>query len=412
VIDDRTAPPSAAELGLMQGTPPPADRLVTLDNWMLAPFNRWGLQHLDELVPTSMVRRGPRVWELPEGDGAALDGLTFDVDGEPWTLEEWLVSSATDGLVVLHRGAVIWERYLNGLEADTLHLSFSVTKSVVATIAGVLVARGLLDPEGLVTDVLPELAGTSWDGATVRQVLDMRTGTRFAEIYGDDEGDTGMFAQAIGWNRPVTPGVPADTYAFLAAMQADRPHGGAFDYRSPLSSMLGWLCERATGARLPDLLSRELWAPMGAQHDARIAVDAAGTAFAGGGFCAALRDLARLGELWRRHGEGPDGSLVPEAWVADTWAGGPDSREAYAASDDEPDPDHPEAFYRNQWWVLDPPGRMMTAIGIHGQWVTIVEPAELVVARVSSQALADHAEEDRRYLAAVDAIARALTAGE
>ncbi len=406
----RGAPPSAADLGLMQGTPPAPERLVTLDNWMLAPFNRWSLQHLDELVPTARVHRGAHVWELPEGDGSALDGLAFAVDGERLTLEEWLVSSFTDGLVVLHRGAVVWERYLNGLEADTTHLVFSVTKSVVATLAGVLVGRGVLDAEAPVTDVLTELAGTSWEGTTIRQVLDMRTGTRFDEIYGDHDGDTGMFAQAIGWNPRVTPGVAADTIAYLAAMEADRPHGGAFEYRTPLSSLLGWLCERAAGARLPELLSNELWAPMGAEHDARIAVDPSGTAFAGGGFCASLRDLARLGELWRRRGEGPDGHLIPEAWVADTWAGGSDSREAFAASSDPPDPDYPNAFYRNKWWVLDAVGGLMSAIGIHGQWVTIVEPAELVVARVSSQPVADDPEADRPYLPAVDAIGQALTA--
>ena len=409
MIDDRTAPSSAADLGLMQGTPPPPERLVTLENWLQAPFNRWSLQHVDELVPSSRVRRGSRVWELPAGDGSALNGLAFEADGDRWTLEEWLVGSATDGLVVLHRGEIVWERYLNGLEPDTLHLAFSVTKSVVATVAGVLVGRGLLDPGGLVTDVLSELVGTSWEGATVQQVLDMRAGTRFTEIYEDVDGDSGMYAEAIGWHPRVTPGVPADTFAYLAAMEADRPHGGAFDYRTPLTSLLGWLCERATGARLPELLSRELWAPMGAEHDARIAVDPAGTAFAGGGFCASLRDLARFGELWRRRGDGPGGRVIPEAWVADTWAGGADSREAFAAArTDEADLEHPHALYRNKWWVLDPPGGLMTAIGIHGQWVTVVEPAELVVVRVASEPVADDVAEERRYLAAVDAMVRAV----
>ena len=409
MIDDPAAPPSAADLGLMQGTPPPPERLVTLDNWLRAPYNRWSLQHVDEVVPTARVRGGAGVWHLPSSDRAGLNGVTFEVDGGAWTLEDWLVDSCTDGLVILHRGQVVWERYLNGMEPDSLHLAFSVTKSVVATVAGILVGRGLLDPAVAVVEVLPELAGTSWEGATVRDALDMRTGTRFAEIYQDVGGDTDMFARSIGWHPRGAPGVPADTYAFLATLEADRPHGGAFDYRTPLTSLLGWLCERATGARLPELLSRELWAPMGAERDARIAVDAVGNAFGGGGFCASLRDLARFGELWRRRGEGPNGRVIPEAWVADTWAGGPDSREAFAAREtDEPDVDHPHAFYRNKWWVLDPPGGLMSAIGIHGQWVTVVEPAELVVVRVASEPVADDVAEERRYLAAVAAIAGAV----
>ena len=412
MIEDRTAPASAAELGLMQGTPPPPERRVTIDNWLRPPANRWSLQHVDQVVPTARVRRGAQVSDLPRAPRDDLDGLSLEVDGVRSTLDTWFVDSYTDGLVVLHRGAIVWERMLNGLETDTLHLAFSVTKSVVATVAGILVGRGLLDPDGLVTEVLPELAGTSWEGATVRQVLDMRTGTRFSEVYEETGGDVGRLSQAIGWDRPVTPGVPEDTFAFVASLEADRPHGGAFDYRTPLTSLLGWLCERATGARLPELLSNELWAPMGAEHDARIAVDGIGNGFAGGGFCATVRDLARFGELWRRRGEGPNGRVIPEAWVADTWAGGPDSREAFAVAEtEEPDTDHPDAFYRNKWWVLDPRGGTMTAIGIHGQWVTIVDPAELVVSRVSSHPRADDVAEERWHLAAVDAIAGALTGG-
>ncbi len=396
----------------MQGTPPSPERLVTLENWLSPPYNRWSLQHVDRLVPSARVRRGPQPWTLPVADRGDLDRVSFEAGGRRWTLDDWLVESCTDGLAILHRGEIVAEWYLNGMEPDSLHLAFSVTKSVVATVAGVLVERGVLDPEADVTDVLPELAGTSWDGSTVRHVLDMRTGTRFTEVYEDVEGDVGSFGRAIGWYPPLATGTTPDTYTYLAAMSADRPHGDAFDYRTPLSSVLGWLCERAAGVRLPELISLVLWAPMGAEYDARIAVDRAGTAFAGGGFCASLRDLARLGELWRRRGDGPNGRVIPAAWVDDTWTGGPDSRAAFAAAaGDEPDLEHPDAFYRNKWWVIDPAGGVMTAIGIHGQWVTVVEPSELVVARVSSDPVSDDEGQERLHLAAVDAIARAL-AGE
>jgi CubicO group peptidase (beta-lactamase class C family) len=394
----------------MRGTPPPVERLVTHENWIGPPFNRWALQHIEELIPCARVMRGPRVWELP-ADDRPLEGVTFEVDGESWTWWEMLRATSTDAIAVLHRGTLVFERYLNGMTPFTRHLCFSVTKSVVATLAGILVGRGAVDPAGRVTDVLPELAGTSWEGATIQQVLDMRAGTRFEEIYAEDEGDSAEFGEVIGFFPRTNEALPADTYAYLASLTVDREHGGRFDYRTPLTSLLGWICERAGGERLPALLSRELWQPLGAEADATITVDAHGNAFAGGGFSATLRDLARFGELWRLNGAHPDGTrIVPEDWVADTIVGAHDSAEAYANQTDHvPDPAYPDAFYRNKWWVFDAAGPLYTGIGIHGQWITIDGAADLVVARFSSQAAADDEGHDTLYLAGVRAIAKELT---
>jgi CubicO group peptidase (beta-lactamase class C family) len=362
-----------------------------------------------ELVPTARVARSEAVWNLPR-DECELDGLTFELDGEGWTVGEMLACSAVDAVAVLRDGALVWERYLNGMEPGTRHLCFSVSKSVTATLAGVLVGKGALDPSALLVDLLPELDGTSWVGATVRHLLDMRTGTRYAEVYEDREGDVESYRQVTGWRPRTKAGLPPDTYGFLMSLPADRPHGGAFGYRTPLSSMLGWVCERAAGERLPALLSRELWQPMGAEHDAAIAVDPLGNAVAGSGFCATLLDLARFGELWRLGGSRPDGtSIVPEAWVRDTVVGGSDSREAFDAQADGPDPEWPEVFYRNKWLVLDPGGPLWCAIGIHGQLVAVDRSTGVVVAMLASRPLADDDHDFRLSMAAVMAIGRALS---
>jgi CubicO group peptidase (beta-lactamase class C family) len=340
-----------------------------------------------------------------------LEHVTFDLEGERWTIEDVVRATATDGIAVLHRGRLVWERYDNGMRPDTRHLCFSMTKSIVATLAGRLIGRGALDTEAHVTTLLPELGGTSWEGATVRHVLDMRTGTTFSEVYEDPVGDAAEFGEVIGWFPRTNPALPADTLTYLAGLPADRRHGGAFDYRTPVTSMLAWLCERAGGDRLAAQLSREVWAPMGAEFDAWIAVDAIGTAFGGGGFCATLRDMVRFGEMWRLGGVTASGvRIVPESWVRDTLAGGPDSRDAWAAQvDHRPDPAFPDAFYRNKWWIHDPSRRLYSAIGIHGQFVTVDGEADLVVARFSSQPVADDETLDPVYIAAVGAIAAELS---
>src|SRR5436309_1219727 len=180
----------------MAGPPPiPADRLVTLANWQDPPFNRWAFQHVRDLIPTARIRRsdGP-VRRLPRADRDFWDARVRGMRGRVG-LERWLEDTYTDGYLVLHRGRVVTERYFNDLSPETTHLLMSVSKSVTSTIAGILVGRGLLDPARYVTEQIPELGGTSFEGCTVRHLLDMRAGTRFEEDYANLAADVRVYEQ-------------------------------------------------------------------------------------------------------------------------------------------------------------------------------------------------------------------------
>ena len=239
----------------MEGSPPAPGGLVTLANWQDPPFNRWGFQHVRDLIPTARIDRAasPRPLPREERDLAALE---FEAEGRTWTLAEALDATYTDGFLVIHRGGIVSEIYRNGLTPAGTHLLMSVSKSITATTAGVLAGRGLLDPESLVTSVLPELAGTAWEGATVRHLLDMRAGTRFNEEYADPTADVRVYEQIYLWRPRIDPGLPEDAWTYMAGLENDRPHGGAFDYRSILTDMLGWVVERCGGARLAPLISQ------------------------------------------------------------------------------------------------------------------------------------------------------------
>jgi CubicO group peptidase (beta-lactamase class C family) len=386
--------------------PPGTD--VTLDNWLLAPHNRWSLQHVAELVATAPIAPAASPSSLPR-DERDLSAIAFTFEGEGWTLERMLDATFTDGFLVLRHGTIVTESYCNDMTPATPHLCFSVTKSMVATVAGILAGRGLLDLGAALPSVLPELAGTSWEGATVQQVLDMRTGTRFNEVYEDLEGDMGAFGRAYGWMPPLVPGEPRDARAYMGALENDREHGGAFDYRSVLTSMLAWICERAGGGPLDALIAREVWGPMGAEFGASMAVDDSGHGMGAGGLSASLRDLARFGLLWARGGRAGDRQVIPAAFVADTLAGAHDSVAAFLGSADGPDPDFPDAFYRNQWWVMDGAVPLYAGLGIHGQYVMIHGPSDVVIAKFSSQPAADDPPIERLtatgLLAVIDALA-------
>jgi CubicO group peptidase (beta-lactamase class C family) len=371
-------------LSLMRGAPPfSPDRLVTLANWQDPPFNRWAFRHVRDLIPTARIPRDPGpTWRLPRAE-RDLSGLTVRALGRRIPLERFLDETYTDGFLVLHRGRIVTEQYLNGLTPDAAHLLMSVSKSVTSTVVGVLVGRGALSPSDQVTRHVPELAATSFDGCTVRHLLDMRAGTRFDEDYTNAEADVRVYEQVYLWRPRTRPDLPADATSYFATLENAGPHGGPFEYRSILTDVLGWVAERAGRARLPELIAETLWGPMGAEFDAEITVDAHGNAMADGGMCCTLRDLARFGLLMARDGRRGRSAVVPATWIQDTLTPDRDSAAAFAGNPDAvalPT----GAYYRNQWWVANASRPTYYGSGINGQMILIDAPTDVVVAKLST----------------------------
>ncbi len=375
-----------AEPELMTGVPPfRAQELVTLANWQDPPFNRWGFQHIRELIPTARISRGAGpAGALPRAEGDLLSLRFRDAgSGRELTVAQMLAETYTDGFLVLHQGQIVAEHYFNGMTPDTPHLLMSVSKSVTSAVAGVLAGRGALDVSAPVERIVPELAGTSFEGAAVQDLLDMRAGTKFDETYENPEADVRTYERVYLWRPDDGRPRPADALGYFATLRNDGPHGGPFRYRSILTDVLAWVIERAAGERLHQLISRELWQPMGAEFDAEITVDAHGNPMADGGICATLRDLARFGQLYLQQGRAEGRQIVPGAWIEDTIRGAPDGAEAFAGAG--PVPGYPAgAHYRNCWWVRDPGLPFYYASGINGQNVFVHVPAQTVVVKLST----------------------------
>jgi len=393
----------------MAGVPPfPAGALVTLANWQEPPYNRWAFRHLRELIPTARISRGAGpVRRLPRVE-RDLTGIAFRSGERELTIGEMLAESYTDGFLVLHRGRIVTEQYFNGMTPDTPHVLMSVSKSIVSTVAGVLAGQGLLAPAAPVDRLVPELAGTSFAGATVQDLLDMRAGTRFDEDYASLDADVRTYERVYLWRPDTAEPRPADALAYYPTLANDGEHGGPFRYRSILTDVLGWVLERAGGARLHELIARLVWQPMGAEFDAEITVDAHGNAMADGGVCATLRDIGRFGLLYAGTSRRADArwSVVPRPWIADTVAGAADGAAAFtAAGEDSRYP--PGAHYRNCWWVSEPALPFFHAAGINGQNVYVHVPSQVVVAKLSTWPTALHPV-SRTTMDGVRAIAAAL----
>lgn len=368
----------------MAGAPPFGDAaLVTLENWTRPPCNRWAFQHVRELIPSARIPRGDGpAWELPRAE-RDLGGIRFAAGSGELTVREFLRRTYTDGFLVIHRGVIVTEEYRNGLRPGTPHLLMSVSKSVTGLVAGTLAGTGALDVAAPVESVVPELAGTSFAGARVQHLLDMRAGTRFTEDYDDPGADIAVADRVYLWRPDDGKPRAACGTDYFATLASDRPHGGPFRYCSILTDVLAWVLEKAAGARFADLVSSQLWQPMGAEHDAEVTVDAHGNALADGGISATLRDAGRVGLLALRRGRGQAAQVVPAAWLDDTVAGAPDGAAAFRAGGN-PAGYPPGAHYRNCWWVTDPGLPMFSASGIYGQHIFVHAPSQAVIVKLSS----------------------------
>src|SRR5215469_17420401 len=242
---------------LMNGFPPSPPSQVTLANWRNAPFNRWAFQHVREIVPSADIPHDPSsLRPLPTATMNADNLRIPDADGWSLTLDKFLQRTSTDALVVLCDGRVVIERYANGMRPRTPHMLMSVSKSLLGLLTGILVAQGKIDPDELVTAVVPEVANTAYEGARIQHLLDMRTGVAFDEDYMATSGPIVEYRKSTNWN-PLGPGEsPSDLRSFYQSLRAsDGHHGGRFHYISPNTDLLGWVVERASGERFADLMS-------------------------------------------------------------------------------------------------------------------------------------------------------------
>lgn len=384
----------------------PGGPTIPRQDWDRAPWNRWTFQHVRELVPTAQVWRGAGPATPLPAHVQDIDAIGFEIDGRRDTIAGFLATAYVDGLLVLHRGRVVAERYLNGMTARTPHLSQSVAKSVVGTVAGILVGRGLVDPAAPVTHYLPELEATAYRGATVQHVLDMTSGVVFDETYTALDSHMAQMDAACGWKERRNPDWPAHVWELILTLkEAECEHGADFRYRSIETDVLSFLLQRVTATPLAELVSRELWAPMGAEEDACFTVDPAGYALGDGGFNATLRDYARFALLHLGGGEIGGRRIVPAAWIEETRSGArPD---LFGGVYHEV---LPQGAYHNQFWIEDPDRRAYMARGVFGQLIYIDPEGDFAAVILSSWPEFVSSLRTRTSLAAVGAVRDALAA--
>lgn len=358
---------------------------LNLSNWRQSPYSQWSFHHVREVIPTEIITARKGIAADWPGVERPLDPVEFEgTAGKTWSLQHLIQATSTDALLVARQGKLVHEWYAQDEIEFQPHIVFSVSKSITATLAGVLVGQGMLDPAEQVTHYLPELINSAYGDSSLQQVLDMTVSIEFDELYNATDGKFIEYRKSTGWH-PVEPDqIDYCMHDFLLSLaRGPGTHGHVFDYKSPNSDLLGWILESVTGQRLADLFSKYLWQPMGAEADAYITVDRKGSARAAGGFCAIPRDLLRFGELMRNMGSVEDRQVIPVDWLQNCREGG--DHEAWLRGGSATEK-FERGSYRNKWYQTGNAHRAFCAIGIHSQWIYVDPVAEVTIVKLSSQA--------------------------
>ncbi len=376
-------PKTAAQLGLMRGFPPEREQLVTHENQLLGPYNRWSFQNELPLNRVVDVWRG-------NGPVAELDYNLRDLSavryqnraGATFTFAEMVEMSYTDGIVVLHEGKIIYERYLNGMQPHSLHAWASCSKSMTGMLVALLVHAGHFHLDDLISTYLPELQDSGFGDATVRQVLDMTTGIRFREEEFDPVSENYAYSVALGWrDRPAGYSGPLSAFDFLPTIQKGHPHGQMFTYLTPNSDVLAWLMMRALNQNLSEIMRERIWEKLGAERDAFWIVGPEMFETSGSGLLTTLPDMARFGQMLLQKGQINGQQILPVEVVEEMERGG--DPQAFARGP-AAGPTNAGWSYHDQWWLTNNPHGAYLGLGYGGQMLYIDPATRMVIAKFSS----------------------------
>lgn len=338
---------------------------------------------VEKFAPVAVVRRGAAVRALPLAETRL--GPAFAHDGRTYDVASFMTAQDISGLLVLKDGEIVLEQYGLGRGPQDRWISFSVTKSITSTLIGAAIRDGRIRSlDDKVVDYIPEMAGSAYDGVTVRHLLTMSSGVKWNEDYADPDSDVGKVGGAV-----TEPGVNP-IVSYMRRLPRQTQPGAAFAYNTGETDLAGILLSRAVGEPIADYLSKKIWARYGMEQDAVWMRDAGGHERGGCCISMTLRDYARIGQFMIDSQD-----VTPEGWVDE------------ATSPLLPTGQPERESYGYFWWTQD--DGAFAAIGIHGQGILVYPKERLVVAVNSAWRDARSAERYVERDAFIKAIRAALS---
>lgn len=383
--------PALLAFALVAGTSASAKPIPAVDSAQLllwnVPQKVENFPHMERVFPVHTVKRGKHVHPLPKGK--PLD-FTVPIDGKPISLADYMKADHVAGVMVVHDGKVRAESYNLGYGPKGRWTSFSVAKSFTSTLAGAAIKDGYIksidDP---VTNYLPGLKGSAYDGVTVKQVLTMTSGVKWNEDYTDMNSDVARMAAT-----PADPGYDP-IVSYMRKLPREAEPGTKWVYKTGETDLIGVLVASATKKTLSSYLSEKVWKPWGMEQDAVWMIDTRGHEHGGFGISVSLHDYARMGELILAGGKIRGRSILPEGWVE-------------AATHKQATTTEPGGGYGYQWWTRD--DGTVDARGIFGQMIHIDPKRHLVVVVSSAWTKATDRTLSQHRNAMIKAVSEAIDA--
>jgi CubicO group peptidase (beta-lactamase class C family) len=341
-----------------------------INNWRISPYNRWAFHHVSEFIPTiGIEKEACYSKQFKSGSKTINKNL----------IEPLLEETETDGIVVLHKGEIVYESYAHGNGEQTPHILMSATKSVIGLIAGILEHKGEIDLNSTVSACIPVAKGTLYQDVTLRQLLDMRAGILL------NEEQQIAYGAATNW-EPVPQGTKQTGLHefFTGLMDAGETTNNAFRYISANTDLLGLAIESVTGSRITSILSDLLWKPMGAENEAYLTVDVNRDPRSTGGLCATARDFAKIGQLMIDGYDQNSNGIIPAAVIYDIVNNG--NHEAWDNGQWGKSfaPISTNMCYRSGWYVINDQPQILFAMGVYGQYLFVDRINNIVIAKFSS----------------------------
>jgi CubicO group peptidase (beta-lactamase class C family) len=322
-------------------------------------------RNIERLFPTRTVRRGTHVYPLPKSE-ASLKGVEFISAGKKYDMYDYMSLNRVSGLLILKDGKIAFERYELGNNEATRWMSMSVVKSITSTLVGVAIKDGhIKSVDDPVTKYLPTLAGSAYEGVTIRNLLQMASGVKWDETYTNPGSDRRRMLELQ------LSGNPGSILQLMSRLARAGGPGTIWNYNTGETHVVGELIHAAVKRPVAQYLSERIWSKFGMESDATWWLESSnGQEIGGSGLSATLRDYGRFGLFVMNHGFVGEEQILPEGWVSEAGTG-----KIIGGK---------KVNYGYMWWIPDASANPVhegafLASGIFGQSIYINPAAKVVI---------------------------------
>ena len=357
---------------------------INQNNWNQHPNQVWSFQNMKDLFSTQTLSKSNDPSSFDTKLNQEIENFEFDtLEGKSKSIKDSFSETHADAFLVIKNEEIIYEKYFNEMSAHSPHLMNSISKSFLGMLAGVLVGKGIVDPEDKISNLIPEFKDSAFVETTLQNALDMAGAVKFGEDYAQPDADFWHETAMFGWRPDLKANLKANNLKEFAQSLKDTEQndGEKYHYRTILTDVAAMALEQAANQSVFELMDEYIWQKLKPEHDAHVVLDPDGFPYFGAGMNASARDLGRFGLMLLNNGKYAEEQIVPASWISDTIAGDSGYKQRFAAS--EHGPMMPDGHYKNKMWVVDE--NIMLCIGIHGQFICINKATNSVIVRFSSQ---------------------------